>query len=82
MEGGMNAQLLQLLPTFIVGAIYAAVVFVMARKRNLNPWGWTIGALIPVVGIFVSAVFMLLTFLSVLDRLNALEGRATSGDEV
>ena len=72
----MIAQMLQLMPTFIVGLIYAAIVYVVARKRGLNPWGWTLGALIPVFGIIVSAVFMLLTFLSMLDRLNALEGKA------
>lgn len=68
-----SAQIMQLVPTFVVGLVYAAVVFVVARKRGLNPWGWTIGAVVPLVGIFVSAVFMLLTFLSMLDRLNALE---------
>jgi ATP/ADP translocase len=71
----MDDLLLQLLPSLVIGFIYAVLVFIVARKRRVNPWGWTIATLIPVVGLLVSAVFFFLTFLSVLDRLNALEGR-------
>jgi len=72
--GGGEAVILQFLPLFIVSVIYAFVVFVIARKRKVNPWPWTIGTLIPGVGIIVAPVFMLLSFISVFDRLNALEG--------
>jgi len=68
----MNSAL-QLFPAFILGFIYAAVVFVVARKRGVNPWPWALATLVPVVGLIVSAVFFLLTLLSILDRLNVLE---------
>jgi hypothetical protein len=61
----------------VIGVIYAVIVYVIARKRRVNPWPWTIGALIPGIGLLVSAVFYLLTLFSVLDRLNALEDKAT-----
>lgn len=64
----------QFIPAIVIGLIYAVVVYVIARKRRINPWGWTIGAAIPIIGMLVAAVFYLLSFLSVLDRLNALEG--------
>jgi hypothetical protein len=72
--GGAEAMLVQFLPLTILSLIYAVVVFVIARKRRINPWGWTIGTLVPVFGpIFVGPTFMLLSFLSVFDRLNRLE---------
>lgn len=72
--GGGEAMLLQLLPLTILSLIYAAVVYVIARKRRINPWGWTIGTLVPLFGpLLVGPIFMLLSFLSVLDRLNRLE---------
>lgn len=60
----------------VIGIIYAIVVYVIARKRRVNPWPWTIPTLIPVIGIIVAGIFMLLSFLSVLDRLNKLESEA------
>jgi hypothetical protein len=63
----------QLMPAIMLGVIYAFIVFIVARKRGVNPWPWTIAALVPVFGLLISALFMLLTFLSVLDRLNRLE---------
>ena len=72
----MIAQVLQLLPILIVSGIYAVVVYVVADKRRVNPWPWTIGTLVPFFGLIVAAVFMLLSFLSILDRLNALESQA------
>ena len=70
---GSQAAIIQFIPIMIIGLIYAVIVFMVARKRRLNPWPWTIAAVIPLVGVFVSGLFLLLTFLSVLDRLNALE---------
>lgn len=61
----------------ILGIIYAVLVFIIARKRRVNPWPWTIASLVPILGIIVAAVFYFLSFLSVLDRLNALENRKT-----
>ena len=61
----------------ILGVIYAIVVYVIARKRRVNPWPWTIATLIPGLGMLVAAVFYLLSFLSVLDRLNKLENETT-----
>ena len=58
----------------VLGIVYAAIVYVIARKRRVNPWPWTIATLIPVIGILIAAIFYLLSFLSVLDRLNKLEG--------
>ena len=74
MDDGSNL-LIQLIPSMILGIIYAIIVYVIARKRHINPWGWTVGTLIPVIGLIVGGIFYLLSFLSVLDRLNALEGR-------
>lgn len=71
---GPEALALQFLPLTILSFIYAAVVYVVAKKRRINPWGWTIATLVPAIGpIFVGPIFMLLSFLSVLDRLNKLE---------
>jgi hypothetical protein len=71
--GAAAPTLIEFLPLIIVSLIYAVVVYLIAGKRRLNPWPWTIGTLVPFVGLFVAAVFMLLSFLSVFDRLNALE---------
>jgi hypothetical protein len=57
----------------VLAVVYAAAVYFVARKRRVEPWPWTIGTLIPFVGLIVSAVFFYLTLLSILDRLNLLE---------
>jgi hypothetical protein len=67
---------IQFIPIMTLQLIYAAVVFVLARKRGLNPWFWPIGSLVPGFGLIVAGIFMLLSFLSVFDRLNALEKHA------
>jgi hypothetical protein len=69
--------MIQLAPMILFGLFYAAVVYVVARKRKVNPWVWTIATLIPAIGLIVSGIFFLLTFLSILDRLNALERTST-----
>ena len=69
----MESQIIQLAPMMILGLIYALVVYVVARKRRINPWVWTIATLIPGIGLIVSGIFFLVTFLSILDRLNTLE---------
>jgi len=66
---------MQLLPGIILGVVYAVVVFAVARKRKINPWGWTIASLVPFIGLLVSAVFFLVTLFSILDRLDKLEAR-------
>lgn len=74
--GGVEAMIIQMVPITILSIIYAVVIFVIARKRGVNPWPWTIGTLVPFVGaIIVGPIFMLLSFLSVFDRLNVLEKR-------
>jgi hypothetical protein len=73
----MEAALMQFIPLMIIQLVYALVVFLMARKRGVNAWVWTIGSLVPVIGMFVSLVFFILTMLSILDRLNALETKQT-----
>ncbi len=73
MEPTAGELIIQMIPAMTLGLIYAALTFVMARKRRINPWPWTIGALIPFIGIIVSAVFFFTTMLSMLDRPNALE---------
>jgi hypothetical protein len=72
----MEATILQFVPIMIICVVYAVIVFIIAKKRGINPWIWTITTLIPVIGIFVAAVFMLLSFLSVFDRLSTLEAQA------
>lgn len=73
----MEAAILQLIPLLTIQVVYAIIVFVTARKRPVNPWPWTIGTLVPGVGMIVAAVFWLVTLFSVLDRLKALESRDT-----
>ncbi|HLY56095.1 MAG TPA: hypothetical protein VKS60_11090 [Stellaceae bacterium] len=77
MDPDVLDQIVAFLPLTIFGWVYAAIVFVVARKRAINPWGWTIGSAVPAFGTLVSAVFMILTLLSILDRLNDLERRRT-----
>jgi hypothetical protein len=75
-SSGVEDMIIQLVPITILAIIYAIVVFIIARKRGINPWPWTIGSVVPFVGqIIVAPVFLLLSFLSVFDRLNALEAR-------
>jgi ATP/ADP translocase len=50
---------MQLVPGIIFGVLYAVVVFVVAQKRKINPWGWTIATLVPFIGLLVAAVFFL-----------------------
>jgi hypothetical protein len=56
--------------------IYAVPVFIIAQKRKVNPWLWTVGALVSFFGLFVAATFFVTTILSMIDRLNALEAGA------
>lgn len=72
--------LIQLIPAIIFSLVYAVIVYAVARRRRLNPWPWTIATLIPVIGMIVAGVFLLLSFLSVLDRLNALEAAAGTAE--
>lgn len=76
-QAGAVASFAVLFVYVIVGIIYAVVVYFVARKRGVNPWPWAIPTLIPVLGMMIAAIFMILSFLSVLDRLNALENRET-----
>ncbi|MGH1557333.1 hypothetical protein ACRAWD_04860 [Caulobacter segnis] len=71
----IQSIIIQLMPVLIVCSVYAVIVYVVAKKRGINPWGWVIGTLVPVVGLFVAGIFMLLSFLSILDRVNELETR-------
>lgn len=73
MEPSSGEMFLQFIPMITLGIIYAIVVFIIAGKRKANRWGWTIATLVPVLGLLVAATFFLLTLLSILDRLNALE---------
>ncbi|HEY0650980.1 hypothetical protein [Phenylobacterium sp.] len=63
----------QLIPLLFIQTIYAAVIFLMARKQAVRTWVWTLSALVPFLGLFVALVFFVRTILSMLDRLNALE---------
>lgn len=69
----MESQFAQFGPMMVLGLFYAVIVYLVARKRRINPWVWTVATLIPGIGLIVAGIFFLLTFLSVLDRLNALE---------
>ena len=73
MEASPMELILQFVPLLIFSLIYAVIVFIVARKRRINPWGWTIGTMIPLFGLIISGVFFVTTLLSILDRLNALE---------
>jgi hypothetical protein len=72
-----NATLLmQLAPLMLWQLIFLVVSFVTCLKRRVNPWPWTIGMLIPGLGLPIYAIFSLVTWYSILDRLNKIEGHA------
>jgi hypothetical protein len=75
-ESSAGAAVIQFVPLFFFSAIYAAIVFAVARKRGVNSWPWVIGTLVPFFGLIVSGVFFLLTLFSILDRLNRLQAQA------
>lgn len=71
----MHTELLmQILPVMIWQVIFVVITFVTCLKRRVNPWPWAIGTLIPGLGVLVYLIFSLVSWFSVLDRLNALEG--------
>lgn len=37
--GGGEGLLMQFLPLVLLSVIYAVVVYVIAQKRRINPWG-------------------------------------------
>ena len=70
------------LTVVITQAVYAVVVYNVAIKRreyNVIPWVWTCFTLIPFLGVMLANLFLILSFLSVLDRLTALESRGVGG---
>ena len=73
MDNAAGGAIIQLIPIMIIGSVYAFVVYLVAKRRKINPWGWSICALIPIIGLFVALIFLLSTLLSILDRLNTLE---------
>ena len=73
MEPTATDAIIQFIPLLILQALYAAVVFVVARKRGLNPLVRSLISLVPLIGLIFAGLFVLLSFLSVLDRLNRLE---------
>ncbi len=69
----MGSILISVLPYEFIAVFYAWIIHLVARRRNLNPVPWMLGTFIPVVGFIVAGVFFVLTLLSILDRLAALE---------
>lgn len=69
-------MVIQFIPLMTLQLLYVAIVFVLARKRGVGPWLWSIGSLVPGLGLIVAGAFMLISFLTVFDRLNALETHA------
>ena len=69
----MGSLGIQFIPYLIIAGFYAWIIFLIAKRRNVNPWPWVIGTLVPIFGFVVAGVFFVLTLLSMLDRLNALE---------
>lgn len=69
----MQDTVLQFLPIEILSIFYVIIVFIVAKKRHVNPFIWSIPVLIPGFGLIVAGVFFLITLLSILDRLNKLE---------
>ena len=60
-------------PFIIIQSIVVLIVFIVCRKRKINPTAWTLWTAIPIVGVFTSYIFLLVTLFSILDRLNKIE---------
>ncbi len=65
-----------LTPFLVLSVFYGGIVLIIALKRRINPWAWTILALVPVINWLVVPIFLFVTLLSMLDRLHALETAA------
>jgi hypothetical protein len=65
--------LVNLGPSYVFNIVFAVFVFITARKRRINSVGWTLGTLIPFLGLLIGGIFQLNTMLSILNRLDALE---------
>ena len=61
------------LPLLLISLTFSIPVFLIARKRKLNPWGWTILTFCPFVGWIFAIAFCANTVLSILDRLAKIE---------
>ncbi len=71
--GGLEALFFQFLPVMVFQALLAWLVYLIATKRGINPWPWTLGTLVPSIGLLVSAVFHSLSLAAAFERLRALE---------
>jgi hypothetical protein len=69
----MGSLLISVLPYEFIAGFYAWIIYLVARRRGVNPIPWILGTFIPVIGFIVAGVFFVLTLLSILDRLSALE---------
>lgn len=54
MSEASSGGFVALIPLLVVGVILAFVVHTLAKQKGLEPWKWTILALIPFVNGFVA----------------------------
>lgn len=73
MGGSAQDAVIQFVPLMVIQLVYVFVAVLICRKSNKNPWIWGIAILIPGIGMFSFVVFFVVTILSMLDRIRALE---------
>jgi hypothetical protein len=71
--------LVELAPIMIIQLMYAVVTFLVCQKQNWNAWLLALVVLIPFIGMLAFLIIFLTTLLKTLDRLNALEGKESTG---
>jgi len=62
-----------LFPTLILELALAVPIFMIAKKRSVNAWLWTVLNFVPLFGWVFSIFFYAATVLSILDRIDRLE---------
>jgi hypothetical protein len=73
---GPSVAIGALAPFLVLSVFYGGIVLIVALKRRINPWAWTILALVPFINWLVVPIFLFVTLLSMLDRLHSLETAA------
>lgn len=73
MNQATEDAIIQFIPLMTLSLIWAWPIFLIAKKQGRNPWLWAILVIIPLVNVVTFSVFWVLTIMTILDRLNAME---------